>query len=66
MDKQNNDWREDFQLREDIESWLLSAGISYQKMRNKNLNFLEFESSNLGLREQIFDYIKERENKNAK
>lgn len=66
MDKQNNDWRKDFQLREDIESWLLSAGISYQKMRNKNLNFLEFESSNLELREQIFDYIKERENKNAK
>jgi hypothetical protein len=66
MDKQNNDWRNDFQLREDIESWFLSAEIFYHEMLNKKINFLEFESLKIELREHIFDYIKERENKNAK
>lgn len=63
---ENNDLREDYQLKEDIESWLLDAEIFYQKMLNKNINFQEYVHLKIQLRKQIFDYIKERENKNAK
>lgn len=66
MDKQNNDWREDYLLREDIESWLLSAYIFYYEIFNKKTNFQEFLNSKLELREHIFDYIKERESKKCK
>lgn len=58
--------KKDYKLKSEIESWIDTAGKISTLWLNDVYSFNEFTTIRNELKERIFNYIKEREEKNDK